>query len=125
MSRAKKKGTAFETACVRHLQANLPWLDISRQTLHGSKDVGDIRGLETYDLSFAVECKDTRVLNVPEHVREAIAEMDNAGASAWLLIQHWPGASTKTPEGMGQQLVAMDMNTFITLMMEAHQGERK
>lgn len=119
MNRMKDKGTKFETLCARHLQAALPWLDISRQTLAGPRDTGDIRGLEAGGMRLAVECKDTREPRIFEHVGEAIREAGNAGADGWILVQHMPGVNPRTPEGMDGQLVCMSMRTFLTLVRAA------
>lgn len=104
MSKQKQKGTAFETAIVRYLREVLDDQNIDRMVLHGTADEGDITGVKFLGRDVVIECKNTRTLNLTEHLREAQAEAmnhRNAGhpTQCGVLIQHAPGIGISSHAG--------------------------
>lgn len=104
MSKQKQKGTAFETAIVRYLRDALDDQNIDRMILHGNADEGDIRGVQFMGRDIVLECKNTRTLNLTEHLREAQAEAINhrkAGhpTQCGVLVQHAPGIGISSHAG--------------------------
>lgn len=76
MSRAKEKGTKWETACVNFLHS-IGVTSARREPLHGSVDHGDIGGLH-----LAIQCKATSVYDIPGALRDAKKQAIAAGK--WL-----------------------------------------
>jgi hypothetical protein len=72
VTRAKAKGTSFETAVVRWLQER--GVDARRIALHGAQDEGDIDA-GTWNL----EAKNCRTLTLGAWVAEADVEAANSG----------------------------------------------
>lgn len=72
MSKSKDKGTKHEREIAEYLGA-------TREPLHGSKDVGDVHGVELGGLPVVVECKNEKTLKLAEWVSELAREMETAG----------------------------------------------
>lgn len=104
-SRAKAKGTAWETLVVRWLQAN-GWPSVERRALHGSVDKGDIAGLPV-----VIECKAHRTYNFGEWVAEAEVEAGNAGVSVGVV---WAKRVGKTSPADGY--VVMSGATWLQVL---------
>lgn len=75
MNPSKRKGTAFETAVVRYLQAN-GHPNAERRALTGNQDRGDIANIP----DFALECKAVQSIALAQFIDEATREAINAGA---------------------------------------------
>lgn len=91
----KAKGTRFETSVVRYLRDRLGQPGIERRALHGSRDMGDVFGIEAHGFRVVAECKavDTRgPALVDGWRRQALSERANAGADAVVLIVNVPRA---------------------------------
>ena len=85
MSKSKAKGTAFETAVVRYLQANgFPYAE--RAPLAGNKDRGDITGTP----GLVWECKNAKTIRLSEWIDETETETVNANADYGILIVKRP-----------------------------------
>lgn len=69
---SKQKGTAFETAVVRHYDAE--GIDAKRIVLHGNKDQGDIDVGE-----YNIEAKNCNAISLGTWIKEAEVEAVNAG----------------------------------------------
>ena len=124
MSRERKKGTAFESAVVGYMQRCLGCDEdaISRTSLHGKRDVGDVRGLRVAGLKVAVECKSCSTQELPRWLREAELERGNADADAAVVIHKRRGVGTQTVESMGNQLVTMRLHDLMVLAAGSRQG---
>ena len=116
MSKAKQKGTAFETAIVRYLRQRFPYLQIERRALQGINDKGDIAGMSIAGMPIVIECKNTRQLNISEHMRETQRETDNAHAPLGILIQHAPRVGFDKPENTGQQWAILTLDDLCSLI---------
>lgn len=81
MSASKQKGTAWETAVVRYLQAR-DMESVGRQILTGNKDLGDIAGIP----GWVIECKNANTANWAAWMDETEVERRNAGADFGLLV---------------------------------------
>lgn len=93
-NRPKEKGTRFETQVVRYLRERLADDRIERRALHGSRDMGDVRGLRSHGFEGIVECKAVAAWNAPKNLErwraQAIAERGNAGAGFVALVVKVP-----------------------------------
>ena len=88
-TKPKAKGTAWETAVVRYLRAQLEDERIERRALHGSKDMGDIHGLYAHGFEGIIECKAVRAAGakaLAEWQRQTLDERGNADADFALLV---------------------------------------
>ena len=88
-TKPKAKGTAWETAVVRYMRAQLDDERIERRALHGSHDMGDIHGLWAHGFSGIVECKAVRAAGakaLSEWQHQTLDERDNADAGFALLV---------------------------------------
>lgn len=113
MNRSKQKGTAFETAVTRFMRLYYP---VERRALQGAHDTGDIAGLEIHGQPIVVECKNTRQLNISEHMKEAIREAQNAHAAFPVLVQHAPRIGFDKPDNTGQQWAILQLSDFMQLL---------
>lgn len=88
-TKPKAKGTAWETAVVRYMRAQLDDERIERRALHGSKDMGDIHGLWAHGFEGIVECKAVREAKpslLADWQRQTLDERENADAGFALLV---------------------------------------
>lgn len=114
MNKSKQKGTAFETAAVRYLREQLGSEHIMRQPLAGSKDLGDIAGVECGAGKVVIECKAyASQPKLAQWLREAETERNNAGAAVGVIVAKRRGVGDKN---IGKQLVAMTLDNFIKLL---------
>lgn len=93
-NKPKKKGTAFETACVKWLRHRLDDDRIDRRALSGSHDMGDLYGIWAHGLRGIAECKDYADwgdASLAKWQHETIREKGNADADFALLIVHRSG----------------------------------
>mgnify|MGYP000954764845 CR=1 FL=1 len=112
MSKSKQKGTKFETAVVTYL-SDCTTGQIERRTLSGSHDKGDVAGVFIDGLPIVVECKACSRLSIPEWLREAATERDNANAAVGVVVAKRQGIGMAN---MGQQLVIMTLDDFSKLI---------
>lgn len=95
MSRAKEKGTRFETAVRRYLVLRSGDERIERRALHGAADMGDLFGIRARGLNGIAECKAyaTVTSGLIERWRdETLCERGNADAGFALLVVKRPRA---------------------------------
>lgn len=116
MSRQKQKGTAFETAVTRWLQWALDDPTIHRETLHGSKDRGDIGGVIIDGEPVTIEAKSHRRMELAEWMREAETEAGNADGILPVVVHKRSGVGISTREGVGSQWVTMTLETFARIL---------
>jgi Holliday junction resolvase len=108
MSRAKRIGTAAETAVVAYLREH-GWPKAERRGLAGANDRGDIIGGPE---GWALEVKASRTPAYQQWLREAEAERVNA-AELYGAVVHKPHGVGDA--NTGRWHVVMDLATFVRL----------
>ena len=112
MSKQKKKGTAFESATAAYFSERLGY-QVERRTLSGINDRGDLAGVRTKDgRELVIECKDHRVYELAEWMREARREGVNAGTLG-VVVFHAAGVGLGR---MGDQYVLMGLSELCDLI---------
>ena len=116
MSKAKQKGTAWETECVRYLQSYTK-SEFMRLPLVGTKDVGDIRCLDLPE--FVFECKNRKdaLSSLSEIMKETEQERINAEAIFGAAIVK------RRNFGTGGAYVVMELHNFAQLIKERIHGQ--
>lgn len=114
MSRAKAKGTSFETLIVTELQNQLG-PEICRRTTSGAKDRGDIHGLHIRGLRTVAECKNHQTMSLAGWIDEAETERGNDDADLGIVIHKRRGKGRAL-----DQYVTMPLRDLITIIT----GER-
>ena len=112
MSKEKQKGTSFEVMVLNYLKKMLPFMDLDRMPLKGSKDEGDIRGFKVRGLRCVLECKNCKSYKLSEWADEAEEEMGNADADFWFVVFKRKRCGDKT---MGKNFVLTDLETLAAL----------
>ena len=117
MSKAKQKGTAWETECARFLTAYIKQ-KFNRLPLVGNKDVGDIRSEALPD--FVFECKNRKdaLSSLSEIMRETEQERVNADAKFGVALVK------RRNFGTGGAYAVMELHTFAQLIKERLENER-
>lgn len=88
-NKAKERGTAVEVKVRDYLREELDQPGIDRQPPRGNRDCGDLSGLVAHGFSAVVEVKAHRTVTrkaLAEFRRQTLAERDNAGADAGILV---------------------------------------
>lgn len=80
MSKAKQKGTSYETEVVRFLQSQ--GFTVERRAMNGARDRGDITGLPGQ----IVECKNHQTLQLGAWCTEAEREAATDGHDHWVVV---------------------------------------
>lgn len=109
MSASKRKGTAWETACVQFLRAEGA-VQAERRALGGTNDRGDIAGLP----GVVVECKSAARIDLAGWLDEAETERRNDGAEIGLV---WAKRRGKASPGDGY--LVLDGRTGMRLLRAA------
>ena len=116
MSRQKQKGTAFESAVVKYLQAvsNDEEGTIRREVLHGKTDEGDIKGLKVNGKPAILECKNysNYAGHLSDWLEQALTEAGNADADYAFVVFKRRGCGLSTLESIGDQYVLTDLRTL-------------
>jgi hypothetical protein len=108
MSTAKARGTAFESAVVRHL-IERGWVNAERRALRGTKDAGDLAGI----IGLAASFKAVRAWRVADWLDELTKQRANAGAEhAVLVVKRW-----RKP--IGRSIAMLDLDDYLRLLKEA------
>jgi hypothetical protein len=118
---AKQAGTAFETAIVRYLAAQLEDDRIERRRLSGAQDRGDIAGVRVHGQRVVIECKNYGGrLMVGPWLTEADIERGHDDAAVGMVIAKRRGTTDPA-----DQTVLMTVRDLIALMSGARpeQGE--
>lgn len=110
MSRSKAKGTAAETAVVRHLATT--WPHVERRALNGSQDRGDIAGI----IGICIEVKNHARYAIPEWLDELDIETANDNADHGLLIVKPKGIGLTN---VGQWWAIARVEDYLRLLKEA------
>lgn len=111
MSRARAKGTAWESAIVGYLVAE--GFPVERRALAGATDKGDIAGLPV-----AVEAKNCKTTALAAWVDEADAEAVNAAAPLGGVVWHHRRGRAHPSQGF----VTMSGETFVRLLRAVDRG---
>lgn len=107
MSKAKQKGTAFETAVTSYLQEND--IDARRLPLTGSKDQGDIRVCG--QVSFTLEAKNHRAMDLSTWMNQVVIENTQAGTDFGIVVHKRPRRGD-----VADSYVTMSLDTFTSLL---------
>lgn len=122
MSKQRKKGTAFESAVVRWLQARLDDPRIERRALHGTRDMGDVYGLRGQAMSQGiVECKAVASWGpalLADWQRQTEDERDNADADFALLVVRTPGCGEGRTEAFGRTRTFVQVRDLLVMYGE-------
>ena len=94
MSKARTKGTAFETLILEGIQAYIP--DAHRLGMQGAKDCGDI--WLPRSRRYIVEAKNCATLDLAGWAKEAQVEADNAAKPFWAIAHKRRGCNTPFPQ---------------------------
>lgn len=109
MSKARAKGTQWETQIVRWLNENgYPGAD--RSPLRGNKDRGDITGLP----GVCIEAKNHKQMRLAEWLDQLAAEMVAADADSGVLIVKRAGTTD-----VGRSYALMPVDVWLRLLKEA------
>jgi hypothetical protein len=109
----KVRGTRWEVAVRDYLREKHYNLGVENEediertgAVHGQNDRGDIRGLRRW----VIECKDEQKIDLPQYIREAKVEKDNA--SAW-----WYAVVVKARrKSVSDAYVVMDLAQFVSIL---------
>lgn len=112
MSKNKQRGTLFEVMVLKFLKKMLPFMDLDRMPLKGSKDEGDIRGFTIRGLKCVIECKNQRRMELAKWADEAEEEMNNANAAFWFVAFKRRGCGEAR---MGKTYVLTDLENLAAL----------
>ena len=115
MSRQMAKGTSFERMVADYMAAELG-KPIDRRVKCGSKDRGDIAGLEIAGWPCVVECKNKQRMSLAEWVNEVEAERVNAEAAYGIVVHKRRGCGKAT---VGGTYVTMTLDTLLDIAREA------
>jgi hypothetical protein len=109
VSKAKAKGTSFESLVVAYL-VDQGWLHAERRALTGTHDKGDITG--TGPLVW--ECKNHKTLSFSEWIEEAEVERVNASADFGVVVAKRRGRGQA-----GDQYAVMRLSEMVKLLKQA------
>lgn len=107
---AKSAGSRHERVMADYLKQ---WVSefIDRRVKTGSKDRGDLAGLRAHGQRLVAELKNTRVMSVGPHLKEAEIERGNDDALAGFVIYKRHGIADP-----GEQVVVMTVRDFIAIL---------
>lgn len=110
MSKAKAKGTSFESDGVAYINSRLGKDVVHRIALAGKHDKGDIYGLKMRGKDVAIEAKNHRSYSISEWLDEAEIERGNADAEFGVVLFHLRGKGKKH---FGENAIVMTLDTFL------------
>jgi hypothetical protein len=109
VSKSKQKGTAAETAVVKHLKEK-GWPYAERRALQGNLDKGDIN----LGSPVVLEVKDHAKITLSEWLKELKVEMGNADVDVGAVI-----AKKRGTTNVGEWYAVMPVDVFLLLLKEA------
>lgn len=121
MSRAKRKGTSWESAVAAYL-SEATGLPIERRALSGAADRGDIQGLTISGTRMVVECKNHKKYELSEWLEEAAREGFNDKSDIYLVAVKRAGKGYTDRSGkpdmekVGKHMVVMELDVFARLL---------
>lgn len=107
MNRPKDRGTRYETAVVRYLQAL--GIDCERRAPSGTLDKGDIANID----GWVLELKDHQAITLAGFMNELAVEQKNAKADFGAVIVKRRG------KGVDQSYVCMSLDQFAHLLQNS------
>ena len=116
MSRASRKGSAWEIAVEGYLQDFYGDPSIHVERLHGMKDEGDIHGLP----DTIIECKNCREYRESDWVAEAEAEAVNAGKRYGVVFFKRRGRGLSN---VGQHYALQSIDSFCRMLGDGNGRE--
>jgi hypothetical protein len=108
VSRARAKGTSWETKVIEYLRQWWPYAE--RRALHGAADKGDVSGI----VSVCIECKSHASWKPGEWLRELDAEMANAAADTGAVF-----AKVKGKAGAADGVILLRPDVYVALLKAA------
>lgn len=111
---AKKAGTRFESEIVAYLNQHVDDR-IERRAKSGSRDRGDVTGLQHMGQRIVVEAKNHRRMDLSDWVRQAEIERLNDDAGIALVVHKRTGVGD-----VGEQYVTTTLRDLVSLLA----GER-
>jgi Holliday junction resolvase len=112
MSKAKAKGTSFETDVVNYLCS--VGVDAMRRPLSGVNDKSDI--ILFKDGKIAVECKAHKTLKLSEWMTELEAEMTNLGATSGIVV------AKRVRKNVAKAYVVVPLDLFVEQFLKPKLG---
>lgn len=113
MSKAKQKGTQFESACRDYENNYLGSDTVDRLSTGGINDRGDLGWVYSHGQKIVQECKNRTELRLKTWLEEAERERGNADALAGVVISKRRGIGDAH---MGDQLVVMTLRDFMAII---------
>ena len=112
MSRERRKGTSFESMCVRWLSDAFGY-EVDRSPLRGSKDRGDILGATFRGRKVVLECKNCKRMELAGWMGELETEMGNADADFGAVIHKRKGCGESR---FGDTYVTMPLKVYAAML---------
>jgi len=113
-NRSKATGTEAETAVERWLQQN-GWPYADRITLHGGKDIGDIRLADGIPVTVEVKAGKSAVTAIGTHIDGLWGKMENAGTETGVVI-----AKRMRKGNVGEWHAVMPVNLWVDLIHKVY-----
>ena len=114
MSKAKQKGTTYETQVRTYLNNN-EFPNAERQVLHGNKDTGDIKGITSPNGKIILQCKNHQTMQLSTWLNDTQEQAQHANAQGILIHKRKGYGENK----FGQQYATMTLDTLLKLLKEA------
>jgi hypothetical protein len=114
MSKARAKGTRWESRLLPHLQAVFPYAE--RAPLRGSQDRGDF----VHTGNFAVEAKNCKAIDLAGWIDEARAEARRAGPGVWPVV-----VFPRRNMGAERAYVVMELETWLSVAHRLEYGPHR
>lgn len=119
MSKARQKGTAFETLIVNYLKSK-GFIAPIRPALTGIGDTGDINGIRNEARQVAVQCKNQKTFKLSEWLnatKEQAGRLGGVGNPALpVLVVKRPGMGK---DKVGKTYAVLELDDLADLLQEA------
>ena len=109
MNPPKKKGTAFESALVAHIEA--AGFPARRVALNGARDQGDLHIHDGAGDRWVIEAKNRKGYDLPTAMRQLAAEKENAGAMLGVAILKRNGVGD-----VGRSFVVLELDDWLATL---------
>ena len=116
MSKAKQKGTSFETLVKDYLVSE-GFTHAHRPALSGGNDTGDINGIANASgRKVAVQCKNQRQFALSSWLNDTVEQAERLGHAVPALVVKRPG---KGKAAVGDTYAVMRLGDLVALLKEA------
>ena len=117
MTKAKQKGTSFETLVKDYLNV-VGFVDANRTPLQGLGDTGDINGIrnKVTGQKVAIQCKNQKSFNLSGWLNDTVEQAARLGDAVPVLVVKRPG---KGKAAVGDNYVVMRLDDLIALLKDA------